>query len=267
MQLVDYDVAKSSDSDDIIRPLAKVFSESEPPAVAMGLSFDDMEQFLQFVVPRVILDGLTVISRSKDTGKLAGVLLTDDFASPPALDLNQINSNFLPILSMLEVLDEQFCRGKGVSPGEYLHLFMLGVDGQFAGRGIGKGLVKACIEIGLRKGYRMALTEATGIVSQHIFRTSGFADRFSVSYRDFVYENKAVFASIREHEKAILMERAAPASVNILPSKLMKIRYLNVAGGVDWTFQFASKNRELIESLGAHKTHNHHKWANRSAVY
>lgn len=208
MQLVDYDVAKPSDSDDIVRLLASVFSESEPPAVAMALSFRDMEQFLQLVVPGILLYELTVISRSQDTGQLTGVLLTDDFALPPALDLSQINSNFLPILSMLEILDEQFRRDRTVSSGEYVHLFMLAVDGQFAGRGIGKGLVKACLDVARRKGYRMALTEATGKVSQHIFRTSGFADRFSVSYQDFVYENKVVFGSIREHERAILMDRS-----------------------------------------------------------
>ncbi len=208
MQLVNYAVAKPSDSQDIVRLLASVFSASEPPAVAMALSYRDMEQFLQLVVPRILLYELTVVSRNKDTGQLTGILLTDDFASPPAVDLSQISSKFLPILSMLETLDAQFRKGRTVSPGEYVHLFMLGVDGQSAGRGIGKGLVKACLDIGLRKGYRMALTEATGRVSQHIFRTSGFADRFSVSYQDFVYENKVVFASIREHERAILMDRS-----------------------------------------------------------
>jgi ribosomal protein S18 acetylase RimI-like enzyme len=208
MQLVDYDVAKPSDSDDIVRLLANVFSESEPPAVAMALSFHDMEQFLQLVVPRVIPAGLTVLSRSQDPGQLAGVLLTDDFALPPDFDLSQISSKFLPILSMLGTLDEQFRRGRAVSPGEYLHLFMLGVDRQFAGHGIGKGLVKACLGIGLRRGYRTALTEATGRVSQHIFRSSGFADRFSVAYQNFVYQNKVVFASIREHESAVLMDRS-----------------------------------------------------------
>jgi hypothetical protein len=112
-----------------------VFSESEPPAVAMGLTFRDLEQFLQLFAPRAIAEGLTLVARSSDAGKLAGVLLTDDFASPPALDLNQVSKKFMPIFSMLETLDEQFRRGRTISAGEYLHPFMLGVDGQFAGRG------------------------------------------------------------------------------------------------------------------------------------
>ena len=205
---MNYEVAKPSDSDEIVRLLATVFSQSEPPAVAMGLSFPDMKQFLQLVVPSVIPDGLTVISRSAGTGELAGVLLTDDFASPPDLDTSQINPKFSPILSMLERLDEQFRKGRTISPGNYLHLFMLGVEGRFAGQGIGQGLIKACIDNGSRRGYRTALTEATGKVSQHIFRKNGFVDRFSVLYRDFQYENKAVFASIREHEQAMLMDRS-----------------------------------------------------------
>jgi ribosomal protein S18 acetylase RimI-like enzyme len=206
-EVVDYDVAKSSDTEEIVRLLAAVFSESEPPAVAMGLSFRDMEQFLRLFAPGAIAEGLTVVARDSDTGKLAGVLLTDDFAAPPALDLKQISAKFRPIFSMLESLDQQYHRGKTISAGECLHLFMLGVDGEFAGRGIAQGLVKACLENGIRKGYRAAVTEATGLVSQRVFRKQGFVDRFSVSYRGFTYEGKFVFNSIQGHESAILMDK------------------------------------------------------------
>jgi len=208
MPLVRYDVAKPSDSDEIICLLARVFSESEPPAVAMDLSFHDFEQFLQFLVPAIIPDGLTVVSRKLDAGALAGVLFTEDFATPPALDLSRISPKFLPILSMLNSLDEQFRKGRTISPGKYLHLFMLAVDVSCAGQGIGQGLIQACIDNGSRKRYRTALTEATGKVSQHIFHKNGFVDRFRVSYGNFTYENRAVFAAIREHEEAILMDRS-----------------------------------------------------------
>ena len=208
MQALEYSIARPPDADDIICLLARVFSESEPPAVAMGLSFDDMKQFPQVVVPGVIPYGITVIARASDTGKLAGVMLCDDFASPSAVDLNQISPKFLPILSMLEKLDEQFRGGKAISAGQFLHLFMLAVEGEFAGHGVGQGMVRACIENGARKGYRTGVTEATGRVSQHIFRKNGFVDRFSVSYQDFRYDGKTVFASIQEYEKAILMERS-----------------------------------------------------------
>src|SRR5208282_4080108 len=203
-----YCVARPFDAEEMVRLLATVFSESEPPAVAMGLSFGDLEQFLQLLAPGAIADGLTVLARCGDTRKLAGVLLTYDFASPPALDLRQISTRFLPIISMLETLDEQFRKERTISTGEYLHLFMLGVDKQFAGRRIGQGLVETCLDNGFRRGYRKAVTEATGRVSQHVFRKQGFSDHFSVSYQDFLYEDRVVFASIQGHEKATLMDKA-----------------------------------------------------------
>lgn len=205
---VNYAVAKPSDAEEIIRLLATVFSESEPPAVAMGLSFREFEGFLQLFAPDDVAAELTIVARDKDTGKLAGVLLTDDFALPPTLDAVQISPKFLPILSMLEALDEQFRRGRTISAGEYLHLFMLAVDRQFAGCGIAQGMVAACLENGLRKGYRGAVTEATGKISQRVFRKHGFVDRFSVAYQAFLYEDELVFASIQDHESAILMERS-----------------------------------------------------------
>lgn len=205
---VSYEVAKTSDSGEVIRLLARVFSESEPPALAMGLSPQELEQFLDAIAPAVIPEGLTVIARSMDTGTLAGVLFTDDFGNPPGIDLCRISPKFLPIFAMLELLDEQFRKEVTICRGKFLHLFMLVVDGQFAGRGIGQELIKACIENGCRRGYRRALTEATGKISQHIFRKNGFIQRFSVPYRSFRYENRPVFAAIQGHEGAMLMDRS-----------------------------------------------------------
>jgi ribosomal protein S18 acetylase RimI-like enzyme len=205
---VSYEVAKPSDSGEVIRLLARVFSESEPPAVAMGLSMQEFKEFLEAIAPTILTEGLTFIARGVGTGTLAGVLLTDDFGNPPCIDPCRISSRFLPILAMLELLDEQFRKEVTMCRCRYLHLFMLAVDGQFAGRGIGQELIRRCIENGYRKGYQKALTEATGKISQHIFRKNGFMQRFSVPYGSFLYENRPVFASIQGHEGAMLMDKS-----------------------------------------------------------
>ena len=208
MEPVHYAVGRPTDEKEIIHLLSTVFSESEPPSVAVGLTFRDMELYLQLVASKIIQEGLTVLARGTASGKLAGVLLTHDFASPPAVGLDQISLRLLPILAMVETLEKQFRRARKILVGEGLHLLLLGVDENFAGRGIGQGLVKACLDNGFQKGYGMAVTEASWKISHHVFRKQGFVDRFSVSYRDFLYEDRAVFASIQEHEGAILMTRS-----------------------------------------------------------
>jgi GNAT superfamily N-acetyltransferase len=84
---------------------------------------------------------------------------------------------------------------------------MLAVDAGRSGRGIAQELVRVCLENGRRKGYGRAVTEATGKISQQVFRKNAFAECFSVFYQQFLYEGAPVFASITEHERAILMER------------------------------------------------------------
>jgi ribosomal protein S18 acetylase RimI-like enzyme len=108
---------------------------------------------------------------------------------------------------MLDGLDADYRQGRTIAPGHYLHLFMLGVDPRFGGRGIAQQLVAACLSNGREKGFTHAVTEATGVVSQHIFRKLGFTERLRVPYQDYRYEGRPVFASIREHDATILMDR------------------------------------------------------------
>ena len=208
MPIVDYHVASTSDANEVIRLLAKVFSESEPPALAMGLSCAEMEEFLRIIVPQIVPCDLSIVARDRETQALAGVALSDDFASPPAFDSARISPKFLPIFAMLDRLDAQFRAETPSSPGHCIHLFMLAVEKRFAGRGIGSSLVQACIDNAREKDYRSAVTEATGRVSQHIFRKNGFTDRFTTSYADFLYDGHAPFASIRHHGAAILLYRS-----------------------------------------------------------
>ncbi len=205
---MEYGRLRSSDTDAVVGLLAKVFSATEPPAVAMGLTVADFEKFVGQLCPRTTAEGLTIVARDLDRGQIAGVMLTDDFGVLSELTTGSLNEKFLPILAMLDSLDEQYRRCRTIVAGQYLHLFMLAVDERLAKRGIAQRLVAACLENGHQKGYMHAVTEATGVVSQHVFRKLGFTERHRVSYQEYRYEGRAVFAGIRDHEAAILMDRA-----------------------------------------------------------
>jgi ribosomal protein S18 acetylase RimI-like enzyme len=198
---------QAADTTAVIALLAAVFSTAEPPAVAMQLTREDLSQFVALLCPKALAEGLTIVARDVDSHQLVGVVLTDDFAAPPGLDPSSYSRKFLPIFALLESLDAQYRRGRSIDPGRYLHLFMLAVDARFAGQGISQQLVRECLSNGEAKGYTHAVTEATGVVSQHVFRKAGFVERCRRSYQEYRYEGGAVFASIREHEATILMDR------------------------------------------------------------
>ena len=93
-------------------------------------------------------------------------------------------------------------------PGESLHLFLVGVSDRVSGRGVAQQLVTACLEHGMRRGYRVAVTEATNKVSQHIFRKQGFVTRVQRSYEAHRFKGRQVFASIAEHGRPMLMDKS-----------------------------------------------------------
>ena len=92
--------------------------------------------------------------------------------------------------------------------GEYLHLFMIAVNHRHKGRKVAENLTRTCLENGIRKGYHTALTEATGVISQHIFGNKiGFVGRLEIPYKTFVYQGRRVFESIEGHTGTILMDK------------------------------------------------------------
>jgi ribosomal protein S18 acetylase RimI-like enzyme len=187
--------------------LAEAFSLYDPPAVAVGLSSPQIERLVSAFLPKALLEQLTVVAREVSTGDLVGALLVEDFGTPPPEGLEELAPGFAPIGALLEGLDGQYRATRSIVPGTHLHLFMLGVAHRALGRGIARHLITTCLANGKVRGYSLAVTEATGSVSQHVFCKLGFREILSAAYKDFVFNGQRVFSSIVGPEAAILMER------------------------------------------------------------
>jgi GNAT superfamily N-acetyltransferase len=207
---IEYGVYVPSDAEAMAKLLGEVFSRYDPPAVAVGLTASEFEAFVRLLCPKVADEGLTIVARLAGTGELVGALLTEDSASTLPDGIHQLSTKFNPIFDILGQLDKEYRDGQAVRPGESLHLFLLGVSDRVVGQGVAQGLVTTCLEHGARTGYRVAITEATNKVSQHIFRKQGFVERVRRSYGAHRFDGQRVFASIAEHGGPILMDKLLP---------------------------------------------------------
>jgi ribosomal protein S18 acetylase RimI-like enzyme len=208
---IEYSVCCSSDVDEMAKLLARVFTRSDPPAVATGLTAREFEAFVRVFCPSAESEGLTIVARLAGSGELVGALLTEDSSSVPPPAVEQLSPKLDPIFDILGELDAEYRGDSEVHHGEQLHLFLLGVSERVAGRGVAQELVRECLDNGSQLGYRSAVTEATNRVSQHIFRKAGFVDRVQREYGAHVFEGRAVFESIAEHGGPILMDRTLGA--------------------------------------------------------
>lgn len=204
---VEYTICRPEDTGDMARLLSESFTRHDPPAVAVGLTPKEFEAFVSLWSSPAGADGLTIVARDVATRRLAGALLAEDSASPPPQGLDGISEKFDPILDLLGQIDAEYRTERAIGPGEFLHLFLLGVAEQFARRKIGQHLVSVCLANGADRGYTTAVTEATNPVSQHIFRQLEFQTRAVRSYRDYRLGGSPIFASISEHGGPMSMDR------------------------------------------------------------
>jgi ribosomal protein S18 acetylase RimI-like enzyme len=205
---IEYGVYVHSDAEAMVKLLGEAFSRYDPPAVAAALTAAEFEAFARLLCPKAAANGLTIVARLADTGELIGALLTEDSASAQPDGLERLSAKFDPIFDILGQLDAEYRGDQEARPGESLHMFLLGVSDRVAGRGVAQQLVAACLEHGTRKGYRLAVTEATNKVSQHIFRKQGFVARVRRSYDSYRFDGQQVFASIAEHGGPVLMDKS-----------------------------------------------------------
>lgn len=203
---VKYELLNTSAIDDVAIAIAGVFSQSEPMAVAQGVSQEEIANLIKPLGFKVAQESLTIVAKSEEADELIGVLLCDDFAAATVKDVPVPSKKLAPILAILDELDSQYKQGKSLSLNEYLHLSLLAVKPQHRGKKIAQNLVQVSLENGIRKKYQKTVTTATGAISQHIFRQFGFVERIKIPYRTFRYQDEQVFTSLEG--SIILMDKS-----------------------------------------------------------
>ena len=154
---IEYTVCSPGDTGEMGRLLSESFTRHDPPAVAVDLTPVEFEDFVSLWSPAAGAEGLTIVARDVATQQLVGALLTDDATSPAPPGLDDLSGKFDPIFDLLGQIDAEYRTGRTIEPGQYLHLFLLGVAEQFARRKIGQHLVATCLANGVDRGYTTAV--------------------------------------------------------------------------------------------------------------
>jgi len=204
---IKYRLYRESDANEMTHLLSEVFTERDPPAVAVGLNQSEFETFVRLFCPQAAKQRLTIVARCAETEEMCGALLAEDSASGLPDGIDCLSAKFNPIFDILGQLDEEYRGGEVVALGDSIHLFLVGVTQRFSGKGVARQLVSECLANGASKGYRTAVTEATNRTSQHIFRKQGFVERVSRSYSEHQFDGRAPFASIADQGGPILMDK------------------------------------------------------------
>lgn len=198
-------VFDDDDTDAVTRLFGEVYARREPLTVAVGESAAHFAGWMRGACPAAARLGLSIVARPADGGEPLGALIAEDGAAPYAATVPAATDD--PIHALLSGLDAEYRHGRTARPGEWVHLFLLVVADEAAGRGLASRMVAACVERAARRGWRHAYTEATHPGSQRAFARLGFMPRLRRDYAQWRFRGDLPFRSVADQGGVVLMDR------------------------------------------------------------
>jgi len=178
----------------------------EPMTQIQQISLEEMLQFCESVIDFVINNTkLTFVALDQEMNVI-GVIINKDFVESPISENIEINEKFIPIFDLLEQLDSLFQKDKSIQKGVYFHSLMIAVDEKTTSKNISTLLQNASFEEAIQLAFKFAVLEATGPISQHIAKNKfGYKLAFELKYKDFLFDNEAIFKWIDSNESCQLL--------------------------------------------------------------
>ena len=205
---VSYEVLTSNDLLEVIRCLMDTFLAREPMTRKLQISSRTFKYFTKLYCEKAASEGLSIVAKEVHGRTLMGCLISEDFASEPPSGLDTVHSEFYPILALLDTLDKNYKDSHRCEKYDLLHEFLMGVYSEHKGRNIGYNLVEANHILGRKKGFRGAIAEATGSVSQRIFVGKHHYQVLDyINYNDFEFQGKACFEGILDCDSCQLVQK------------------------------------------------------------
>jgi GNAT superfamily N-acetyltransferase len=202
------DVALYGEADyaETVDLLTESFCAADPVEAALSITHDEFRAMIRLELDAVPPNDLSVVMRDPATARLIAVTIVTDGAAEPVDSCAPVSPKFAPISEIARSCHDRYFATRTVEPGSHAYVFAAAVHPERLGQGLGVRIVHAALENARARGYRAAFSMTTNRASARIVEGLGFKAIDSVSYQDYRYEGRAVFASITGHPGIVLWE-------------------------------------------------------------
>ncbi len=199
---------EEDDLEQTIACIIDAFPVREPMTKALHITPEEFYFFAKIYCKKALKDGLSIIAKDRDTGKVIGFMISEDLISEPPEGIEMISKKFHPIMTLLNRLEEEYRRNHLIEKGKVLHLFMGGVSQHYEGKNITTTLIEENLKLAKMKNFSYAIGEETSNIVLHITLDKlGFNEKYSIDYKSFTYNDKRVFKNIEDSKSCMLVEK------------------------------------------------------------
>ncbi len=155
--------------------------------------------YARFYVRSLVSMELSFLARDESTGELIGFVFCIDLLDDPAQEgptMVEFLSQFGEAVAMIDELEARHLDRESIPRGSSLHIFQIGVDGQYRGRGTAQALIRRALVNARDRGFEQAVADCTNSTSKHAFERCGFAERGFSSYESFDMDGVRFFSGL-----------------------------------------------------------------------
>lgn len=192
-----------SDLEQTIRCISRSFTQ-ETMSQALGIDANSYISLAEIFGQRAVQYQLSLVAKDEESGDVIGFSILEDFVAE-APNLDRVDPRFIPIMNVVDELEQWYIKNSPVKSGEILHIFLTGVDEQYRGKGIAYQLMEETFKVAKNNNYKGIIAECTGVITQHIRAKNGFKVLKEIEYKTFLYNGDLVFKDITEPPGCQLM--------------------------------------------------------------
>lgn len=194
--------ATESEYNEVVDCINTTFCSSEPTSKAINLSKNEFKRYVEIFAKRSIGNNETTIIRVK--GEIAACIISERVLQSPD-GLNEVSKKLDPVMAILGDLDDLFFNESSLSHKDCFHILMVGVLPKFKGLKLAEQIIIYQEAMAKFYGYKYIFAEATGPVSQYIFKKLGYTIAASIDYKTYCHNQLYPFNSIEDCDSCALV--------------------------------------------------------------
>jgi len=201
---VKFRVMESGDFEQTVDLCSQLFVNHEPITKSLKINYQEFRRFLEPYLFKAIEDRLSIVATDANA-QIVGFVISKHLMAIP-LYIQEISHKFEPIHKFLESLEyTYFAKYQYWEAWQTLHILLLGVKEEYKNQKIATNLLKENLRLARLNYFSVAISEATGIKSQNVFRKVGFQEEVTLPYDSYIFQGKKIFSSIQESPSCKLM--------------------------------------------------------------
>ena len=201
-----YEMFQEKDLEETASLMSEVFSKGELTVRYFEITAEEYHYFSEIYCKKAIKEGLSMVAKDKNNGKIVAFLINEDFDSPKPEGIEKLQPIVAADLSLIDALEE-YAKANKKEGERRFHLFLGGTDKEYENRHILSTLIHESMKLAKNKNFTSIIAEPTGFATQHIIKKLGFTQINFIEYKKFQFQGKNIFANLEGPIGIPLMEK------------------------------------------------------------